>query len=180
MTAEVSKDFKNEKRSIETVLPIKLVNWRAAAKWTEETKKKNILIEESPTHVTYYVQSTKKSDEFTLDFVHQLEQTVWNSFDEYIEHRMVAYYKVQISKIDWQSGSRCQCKDFFKANVCRHLLGMAMRAKQVKLPTQAIMTPLSKKPKRGRIQKSLPALTKPQSSQAQASQTQASTPAQPN
>lgn len=164
ITTSVSGEFEEGKRTISNKPPISITDWREAALWLK--KAKFILADETPTHVIYYAQSTKKDNEFTLDFVHAIENKEYSSFDEYFEEKYGAFHKVRIFKAtaksdEWQMQSKCQCKYFFKNNMCRHLLGLALKTKVCKLPRTAITEKLVNKIPRGRKHKSLPALTKP-------------------
>lgn len=44
----------------------------------------------------------------------------------------------------------CTCPTYLKFNVCKHLLGMKIRLKQVEVPVEAKLVPLGQKRKRGR------------------------------
>ena len=77
---------------------------------------------------------------------------------EQFKHRAFSVWIVQFSKDNgWLNGS-CTCRDFFKKYVCKHMVGLAIRNKFVKVPPAAKQVPIGEKRSRGRPKQSTQAL----------------------
>lgn len=84
----------------------------------------------------------------------------WNTFQRY----STINYKVWCitmpddgSNGNWKNGS-CTCPHYMKNYICKHLVGLAMRLKYLKVPAAAKDVPIGEKRKRGRPAKALKAL----------------------
>lgn len=159
MASELSTEYQKNDRVITQLPIIKIEDWRKAAAWINEEKNRQIVVDE----LIFIVLSTKgKNEEFKLteNNVSRHEKRKWKSFDKFIESGSGLYWKVELSKDEWKSGSSCECPYFLKNFTCKHIIGLALQSKMCKLPRTAITTELGERPKRGRKEKSYKALLK--------------------
>lgn len=64
-----------------------------------------------------------------------------------------------MSKKSWNTESKCTCVSFFKENICKHIIAVAMQEKIVKCPDSSNPTLLNKqKRKAGPTEKAKKAL----------------------
>ena len=89
-------------------------------------------------------------------FTDMTYKETWHTFDEYKEKNF-AFWKVVLPRTVWKKGM-CNCPQFFKIYVCKHIIGLAIRLKLATPPLEAKLIPIGQKRKRGRPAKSKPAL----------------------
>lgn len=85
-----------------------------------------------------------------------LEQKQWESFDEYIQQGFNQFYLVHLSKSNWKCCSICSCPSFFKQNICKHVIALAIREKLYEVPSSFNPQTLAnhkKKPGRPKVAK---------------------------
>ncbi|CAH2085242.1 unnamed protein product [Euphydryas editha] len=128
---------------------IELKDWTAGYQWAKSGRKVVVLKADSMKK-TYLIAS---SGESTVQFGQD-----WSSFDEY-KQVAFAYWTVElpINKDQWKTGE-CNCPQFFKDYICKHVIGLAIRLKYVTPPAEAKNIPIGIKRKRGRPAKARPAL----------------------
>lgn len=68
-------------------------------------------------------------------------------------------WQVHLDKENWKK-STCNCAQFQKNYICKHIVLLAIRFNLCNIPPQVKNIPLGHKPKRGRISKSKKALDK--------------------
>lgn len=89
-------------------------------------------------------------------------ETNWRSFDEFRE-KSFSYYDTTfihpISRDNWLQGT-CDCRDYFKHYICKHVIGISLRLKCISPPPEAKTVPIGSKRKRGRPAKAKNALTR--------------------
>lgn len=150
MTTEISKQFTSGHRyiALEPHIPRDMV-MRAATlendgfKTFKATTKSGTVVEVLP--------SEKCPDENANHKYYQtLVKRKWASFDEYIMHGFQMFRVVQFSKIDWKIKSQCTCPIYFKQRMCKHILAIAMRDKQMVCPQNANPMQLVPRRKPGR------------------------------
>lgn len=56
----------------------------------------------------------------------------WTSFDEFINHGHQFFWIVILSPDAWDTRSSCTCPPFFKNNMCKHIIALAMRENLLK------------------------------------------------
>lgn len=78
------------------------------------------------------------------------------SFENFVEN-IFSSWTIEMNADAWEEG-RCTCPEFLKQNICKHILGSAIRLKLVDVPTEAKAVPIGEKPKRGRPKKATKAL----------------------
>lgn len=84
-------------------------------------------------------------------------EDMWETFDDYKKH--FSEWEVQLPQddFDWLNGT-CNCPDYLRNYVCKHLAGLAIRLKLVEPPTEARNVPIGEKRRRGRPTKAKKAL----------------------
>lgn len=161
MAKELSTEYKEGKRSIKSEPIISTPLWKKAALWAKDTNIPTIKTHESLLELIFYAPSTKwltSSKPFDLESVEKLLQMSWKSFEQYVQFGHGMFYTVRIAKEKWHIDSQCDCPDFFKHYVCKHIVGIALRRKIAILPKTAITTVLSQNKKSGRPAKATKAL----------------------
>lgn len=79
----------------------------------------------------------------------------WETFDSY-NNSFQTFWIVKIPENGyWKI---CDCPEFFKKFICKHLVGIAIILKLIEVPVQAKNIPIGNKPKRGRPSKAKKAL----------------------
>lgn len=160
MTTEISKQFTSGHRyiALEPNIPRDMV-MRAATlendgfKTFKATKKSGTVVEVLP--------SEKCPDEnANYKYYQTLVRRKWASFDEYITHGYQMFWVVQFSKDDWKIKSQCTCPIYFKQRMCKHILAIAMRDKQMECPQNANPMQLIPRRKAGRPHEASDALTR--------------------
>lgn len=158
MTRRISLNYAQNLRTIATEPNMPLTLWRAGASWGfGETPQE--IISECPDEIVVQVISSKGMQSgLTLDQIKGLKRKKWSDFDQFINGAFQKFWTVHISKRDWKLCSRCECPDFFKNHMCKHIIGIAIRVNIIKCPKSAIPTPLGQKAKPGRKKKATRAL----------------------
>ena len=128
---------------------IELKDWTAGYQWAKSDRKVVVLKADSM-NKTYLIAS---SGESTIQFGED-----WSTFDEYKQVAFAHWTIVlPINKEQWKTGE-CNCPQFFKDYICKHVIGLAIRLKYVTPPAEAKNIPIGIKRKRGRPSKARPAL----------------------
>ena len=163
MANELSLEYKEEKESIQNEPTISTPLWKKSAIWAKDVKIQTVKLSETANELVYYAPSTKwleRGEVFELTSIEKLIEMRWKSFNQYTQHGHGMFYTVRVAKDKdkWHVDSQCDCPDFFKHNVCKHLVGIALRKKLAVLPKTAIPTLLTQNKKSGRPAKATKAL----------------------
>lgn len=86
------------------------------------------------------------------------DKTDYRTFDVYKKTAFGMVYLTEINRVDCKNESKCTCYSFLKENLCKHILGLAIRLNLCEVPATAITNKLSQKRKRGRKTKAEKAL----------------------
>lgn len=136
-------------KSFSRTPPIELKDWTEGYQWAKSNRKIGLTKTDSLTQ-TFTVAN---SSEATIE----LGKT-WKSFDEYKQVAFACWVVVMpIEKTEWKNGE-CNCPQFFKHYMCKHVIGLAIRMKYASPPAEAKNIPIGIKRKRGRPAKAKPAL----------------------
>lgn len=163
MANELSLEYKAELRSVKNEPTIPTALWKKSAIWAKNNSIPTIKTADDQFEYCFYAPSTKWLDSgetFDLDSVEKLRQMTWKSFDQYVQFGHGMFYTIRIAKDKekWHVNSQCDCPEFFKHYVCKHLVGIALRRKIAILPKTAITTVLTENKKSGRPTKAAKAL----------------------
>lgn len=135
-----------ESKTIATVPTITLADWTQAYHWAKSDKvvpAKNV----SGGLVQYFCPAADKTTLTSQDIQRFSEQN-WNTLDQ-LKRRSQILSMVSMPIGDWKA-AKCTCRSFLKTGKCKHVIGIAIRQKQVKPPPAAKQIPIGQKPKRGR------------------------------
>lgn len=129
--------------------------WSKSYIWAKTTK---FVQKNNMENGTQYLIPSGEREKITKAEITKYKNFDYNSFEEYKEvifSIWVLFLPSDESK--WRQGT-CTCPVFLKNYVCKHLVGMALRLKLVKLPPNFIT--LEAERGRGRPKKAAPALIK--------------------
>lgn len=129
---------------------LQLCDWTTGYQWAK-TDTKIRVVQSTPDSNTYLIpgKDSPKNNQAEKKFKH---------FDEY-KKVFFSFWKVTLpnNQTDWITGC-CDCPDFYRKYICKHLIGLAIRLKFVMPPLEAKAQPLGLKRKRGRPTKARAAL----------------------
>lgn len=103
--------------------------------------------------VIVFLVSSEGCTKPTRSHYKYLEQKQWVSFDEFIQQGFNQFYLVHLSNSNWKCNSRCSCPFFFKQNICKHVIALAIRENLYKVPNTLnpqVLANQKKKPGRPR------------------------------
>lgn len=86
----------------------------------------------------------------------------WPNFDSFKKTSFEFYdtsFAYPITRENWHSG-QCDCGEYFKLFICRHIIGITLRMKIIAAPAEAKNVPIGQKRKPGRPAKAKPALVR--------------------
>ena len=133
--------------------------YMTAYKWLKDSKRDTLGADDE-----YYTRSSDSTSTqlLTLNDVQNYKKTVesltFKNFDAY--HNLVNGIRyTRLNRTDFLA-SQCTCPEYFKSNVCKHILGMAAVAKINPIPNEAKGSALEIKPRRGRPAKAKKALVR--------------------
>lgn len=150
MTRKISQNYAQNLRSIATEPNMPLALWRNGASWAQSDTPQNV-IERCSDEIVVQVISTKGMQSgVTFEKINELNKKKWSNFDQFVAGALHTFWNVHISIRDWKLKSKCDCPDFFKNYMCKHIIGVALREKLCKCPKNAIPTLLAQKAKPGR------------------------------
>lgn len=152
MTEDVSKEFCDKQRSIAEEPTIKKEVWTKAAIMHTENfvsfKAKGISNDKS-VHVIPSSECDPNNANET--YYKCLVKREWKSFDEFLNFGFQKFWTVTLSLNNWKESSFCTCPFFFKQNICKHIIAIAVKEKVLDFPEIANPVLLSKKRSAGRI-----------------------------
>ena len=138
------KSFATEPSSIE------LKHYDKALKWMNEAR--NIVMQKVDGVKTYFVSSSQfeKTAITTKDvdkYLEALLQSNWRSFDSMIRD-INSLRSVVINSVSWKL-STCSCPDFYKNNLCKHIIGICAQLKigDFEIPIESKFLPIGQKKK---------------------------------
>ena len=87
---------------------------------------------------------------YNLSDINNITEMRWNTFEQFKKRAFSGW----ICRMPWiaecWSQGKCTCPSFLKKYMCKHIIGIAIRSKYVKPPSQAKQVPIGEKRKRGR------------------------------
>lgn len=158
MTRELSLNYAQHKREFATEAKVDLMLWREAASWAKSDVPQRNISSSCDETVVQVISSVGMEKGLTFERIDAIQQKKWSSFDQFVNEGFGNCWTVQVSTPDWKDYSKCECPQFQKNYVCKHILGVALREKICKLPRTAIPTMLEQKAKPGRKKKNTKAL----------------------
>ena len=94
----------------------------------------------------------------TQEEITNAKESRLKTFDQYKKRNFAVWITtLPQDQAKWKDGV-CTCPAFFKDYLCKHILGLAIRRKDVKPPPAAKQIPIGQKRKRGRPIKATKAL----------------------
>lgn len=144
MITKYSTEYSNGTREIYHSPLIELNIWTEAYNWA----KMNV-----PIKVTRF--RNRIEHEITIDQNQNMEideNLMWHSFDNFRKMyfcKCKTTFPTPFNRLTWEKG-QCDCTDYFKLNICKHVVGIALRMKYVEAPLEAKNIPIGEKRKRGR------------------------------
>lgn len=162
MAADLSIEYRKGERVIATEPKITIDDWRKSVVWADDKTIDHMECEsDSRDEMAFIVSSSKgvmEKWELNEDNVTRMEHEQWKNFDDFCNFGSGFYWKINLVKDDWKSNSTCDCPFFLKRFKCKHVIGLALRTKIVRLPRAAIPTPIGEKAKRGRKKQAVKAM----------------------
>lgn len=138
-----------EPKMFATSPTITLQLWTKAYEWAKMNKEIEI-ISEADNMITYLFPANKIIK--LADTVKESEMTTFNDYK-----KGLVGYMVTLPSNDYFKGI-CECPQFLKQYMCKHILGLAIRKKIVVPPPAARSNPIGNKRRRGRPAKAKQAL----------------------
>jgi len=131
--------------------------WTQAYQWAKQNK--TILSVSAENTTCYYVPA---GDAMTInqDDIDKFERMLWTTFEKF-KRRAFSIWCTTFpnDNTKWSEG-RCNCPDFFKKFICKHVVGIAIRLKFCRAPGIAKSVSIGKRLPRGRPSKAKKALLK--------------------
>lgn len=152
LTMDISMQFHNDDRSIATEPKIdKNIRIKGAAMY--QNKFKCFKARNSTNETVICLVPSSQCDESMATEKHyrSLVKRQWVSFDEFIVHGHHIFYIVQICVEAWNTQSTCTCVSFFKNNICKHIIAVAMKEKVIQCLDTDNPTLLEKRKNPGRV-----------------------------
>lgn len=82
------------------------------------------------------------------DLVNWSKSCQWENFDAFKKNISLGWSTI-VPNEKWIAGS-CNCPEFLKKFICKHVVGIAIRRRQLEVPFEAKQVPIGQKRKRGR------------------------------
>lgn len=144
MTKDISIQFSKGERSLKSEPNIKRKTYGIAAEMLKESFKAFKAKPLPNSTKTIFSVPAKKCaiENATPAYYKVLLQKQWNSFDDFIVHGYQQFYVVEISPDNWKSESSCTCREFFKENMCAHIIALSVRQNITDIPESANPAPL--------------------------------------
>lgn len=160
LTECISLQFSRDQRNFATepIMKKPMIN---AAAIMYQNRFKCFKAKSSTADIPVFLVPSQHCDEANANegYYRSLVQRQWQSFDEFMTYGFQKFYIVNMSRASWNSESTCSCVCFFKENICKHIIAIAMREKIIECPDSANSTSLSQyKRKAGPTQKAKKAL----------------------
>ncbi|CAF4994214.1 unnamed protein product [Rotaria sp. Silwood1] len=141
--------------SIEPTIP--LTKWTNAYHFAKSSKSVLQLESKRKDFIGYYIPAGDVVN-ITKNEIQRYQRKQWTLFTQF-QDLQFGILKVTLPNIgsQWKNGF-CNCPNFLKECICKHVIGMAIRLKHCKPPSIAKYVPLDEKRKRGRPRKATQAL----------------------
>lgn len=147
-----STDYESGLNEFKTQKSITIKTWITSYEWKCLNRKVLCYKTHEPGLVRYMFGGSKfEGDLRAFD-------SSFTTFDEYTEKRFYVY-NVYIKNENFMDGT-CECRSFQKADICKHIVGLAIRNRWVVVPDAAKNVPVKEKAKRGRRAKAEKALVR--------------------
>lgn len=130
LTQHISSQFASGKRVIATKPAIKRCIMTAAAA-IYQNHFNYFKVKNSEENISMFLVASKRCDAANANrnYYQDLVKRQWTSFDEFILYGFQMFYIIKLSKTSWNTESTCTCVCFFKENICKHVIALAMREK---------------------------------------------------
>lgn len=136
----------NGLRLFSLIKSIPLKEWMAGY----QCAKKNVSVESTSSGaVRYYYCPTGESVNLTKEEIDNVTNMNWNTFDRFKKRALNVWIIEMSTDVNWAESS-CSCLHYFKAYICKHIIGLAIRLKLVKPPPASKNVEIGQKRKRGR------------------------------
>lgn len=163
MASDISKQFSTNLRDVATEphLP-KDMMMRAAE--MENTGFQAFKATAKGSGRTYYVLPSETCSEENANnrYYQQIVKKSWTSFDEYISYGYQLFWLVNFcaEKDDamWMKQSTCSCPVFFKQNLCKHIVAIALQQQIIDCPLTSNPLLIAPRRKPGRSKNATKAL----------------------
>ncbi|CAF3873774.1 unnamed protein product [Rotaria sp. Silwood1] len=141
--------------STEPTIP--LAKWTNAYHFAKSSKSVLQLQSKRKGFIDYYIPAGDVVN-ITKNEIQRYQRQQWTSFAQFKDLQF-GIWKVTLPNIgsEWKNGF-CNCPNFLKEYICKHVIGMAIGLKHCKPPSIAKDVPLGEKRKRGRPRKATQAL----------------------
>lgn len=157
ISSQLVCDWSNEYRDGQKIfmcsVTLTLKHWTTGYQWVKENKTKIITLTRQENCYKFYKVPAKDFEISNEIFIE------WSTFDQYRMNHFSSY-EVGIPQDTkrWAESGSCTCPSFFKHNMCKHLIGVAIRLGLATVPPTARNLPIGQKRKRGRPQQAKKAL----------------------
>lgn len=134
MVSDVSKSFTQGQRVLQEKPDIKDRMYENAILMVKADFKAFKAKRTTHANISIFTVPSSKCEDPTESYYKTLVRATWDSFDEYIVHGFQQFYIVNFSSDAWKTESTCTCADFFKQNMCKHIIAIGIRLKIVEPP----------------------------------------------
>lgn len=161
LTREISLQFYNGEREIAMEPNVTRAIRTSAALMCQNKFKSFKAKNSNEEKKVFLVPSTQLDENLSNEaYYRSIAKRQWLSFDEYVVHGHNKFYIVQICVNAVYTESSCTCVCFFKKNICKHIIAVAMQEKIITKIDTANPTLLKKRKTRGRVPQATLALNK--------------------
>lgn len=152
MTEDISRQIFDKTRIIAKDPTIKKEMWTKAAMMHADNFKSFKVKGLSNDKTVNVVPSSKcDSNNANANYYKCLVKRDWTSFDEFINFGFQQFWIVTLSLTEWKLSSCCTCPVFFKQNMCKHIIAIAVKENVLEFPEIANPVLLTKRRTAGRI-----------------------------
>lgn len=144
MVKQYSDEYANGIREYFVKPSIPLPIWTSAYHWARE----NVDDRSNKLHDRMHFEIPLNSTQF-IEFDESLIWTSFDNFRKFYFRKCIVSFATPLNKTNWEKGT-CDCSEFFKEYICKHIVGIALRLKLVEAPIEAKSIPIGQKRKRGR------------------------------
>lgn len=86
-------------------------------------------------YVVYTIPSSNcESANASESYYKTLVRTQWKSFDEFVKYGFQQFWIVRFAFENWKTQSTCTCPAFFKQFICKHIIAVGIRLKEIQIP----------------------------------------------
>jgi hypothetical protein len=149
MVRSWSHEYEMELKKVFDKPSMTLNLWTKSYNWAKLPKK---IIKKNGTSNTYRVPAK------LLETVPENTAADWDTLEKYKDQLFESYEVILPTDSDKWLDGQCTCPAFFKINMCKHVVGLAIRLKYVSAPLEARNISIGEKRKRGSPSKSKKAL----------------------